>query len=118
MTPDHLFGLNGKTALVTGGATGIGRMAATGLPAAGARVLITSRKGDLCETVSKEINELNMEGSAEGFSGDVSSEEGINAVITEVKARTDVLNILMNNAGRPGGTLGTFLIPHGKPSCL
>ncbi|NDD09956.1 MAG: 3-oxoacyl-ACP reductase, partial [Rhodobacteraceae bacterium] len=33
MTPDHLFGLSGKTALVTGGATGIGRMAATGLAA-------------------------------------------------------------------------------------
>ena len=38
MTPDSLFGLTGKTALVTGGATGIGRMAATGLAAAGARV--------------------------------------------------------------------------------
>ena len=112
MTPNQLFGLNGKTALVTGGATGIGRMAATGLAAAGARVLITSRKGDLCETVSKEINELNMEGSAEGFSGDVGSEDGINAVITEVKARTDVLNILMNNAGRTwGAPLGAFPYP-------
>ncbi len=43
MTPDRLFGLAGKTALVTGGATGIGRMAAEGLVAAGARVFIASR---------------------------------------------------------------------------
>ena len=39
MTPSVLFDLSGKTALVTGGATGIGRMATTGLMAAGARVL-------------------------------------------------------------------------------
>ena len=60
MTPDHLFGLSGKTALVTGGATGIGRMAATGLTAAGAQVLIASRKGDICEAVAKEINALQL----------------------------------------------------------
>ncbi len=37
MTPSFLFDLTGKTALVTGGATGIGRMATTGLMAAGAQ---------------------------------------------------------------------------------
>ena len=112
MTPDHLFGLSGKTALVTGGATGIGRMAATGLAAAGARVLIASRKGDICEAVAKEINALQLAGSAEGFGGDVSSEDGINALITEMKSRTDKLQILMNNAGRTwGAPLGAF--PYG-----
>ncbi|NCW54148.1 MAG: SDR family NAD(P)-dependent oxidoreductase, partial [Rhodobacteraceae bacterium] len=112
MTPDHLFGLSGKTALVTGGATGIGRMAATGLAAAGARVLIASRKGDICEAVAKEINALQLAGSAEGFGGDVSSEDGINALITEVKSRTNRLKILMNNAGRTwGAPLGAF--PYG-----
>ena len=40
MTPDTLFSVHGKTALVTGGATGIGRMAAEALVRAGARVLI------------------------------------------------------------------------------
>ena len=112
MTPDHLFGLSGKTTLVTGGATGIGRMAATGLAAAGARVLIASRKGDICEAVAKEINALQLAGSAEGFGGDVSSEDGINALITEVKSRTDRLKILTNNAGRTwGAPLGDF--PYG-----
>ena len=43
---DDLFSLRGKSALVTGGATGIGRMIATGLVSAGADVLIVSRKGD------------------------------------------------------------------------
>lgn len=61
-----LFGLEGKTALVTGGATGIGRMAAEALVRAGARVLIASRKGEACEAVAKELNALGASGSAEG----------------------------------------------------
>jgi NAD(P)-dependent dehydrogenase (short-subunit alcohol dehydrogenase family) len=109
MTPEGLFGLSGKTALVTGGATGIGRMAATGLVAAGARVLIASRKGDACEAAAAEINALGLAGSAEGFAGDVGSEAGIAALIDAVKARTDTLHILMNNAGRTwGAPLGAF----------
>ena len=77
MTPSVLFDLSGKTALVTGGATGIGRMATTGLMAAGARVLIASRKGDACVAVSTELNDLGLSGTSEGFGGDVGSEIGI-----------------------------------------
>ena len=77
MTPSVLFDLSGKTALVTGGATGIGRMATTGLMAAGARVLIASRKGEGCVAVSTELNSLGLSGTAEGFGGDVGSEIGI-----------------------------------------
>ena len=51
---DDLFSVAGKTALVTGAATGIGRMAATALVKAGANVMIASRKGADCETVAAE----------------------------------------------------------------
>jgi len=106
---ENLFGLDGKTAIVTGGATGIGRMSATGLAAAGARVFIVSRKGELCEKVAREINDFKFPGSAVGFSGDVGCEDGINALIGKVKSRTDKLDILINNAGRTwGATLGVF----------
>ncbi len=94
-----LFGLNGKKALVTGGATGIGRMVATALVEAGAHVMIASRKGEDCAKVAEELNAMDAPGSAEGFSGDVSTEEGILALAEEVKKRTDELNILVNNAG-------------------
>ncbi|RIK85761.1 MAG: 3-oxoacyl-ACP reductase [Hyphomicrobiales bacterium] len=96
---ENLFSVAGKTALVTGAATGIGRMAATGLVMAGATVLIASRKGADCARAADEINALGGTGKAEGFAGDVSTEEGIAALVGEVKARTDRLDILINNAG-------------------
>ncbi len=112
MTPDSLFSLAGKTALVTGGATGIGRMAAHGLMAAGARVMIASRKGDACTATAAELNELGLPGCVEGFAGDVGSENGIAALVQELENRTDDLHILMNNAGRTWGKdLGAF--PYG-----
>ena len=93
-----LFSVAGKTALVTGAATGIGRMAATGLVMGGANVLIASRKGAECAKVAEELNALGN-GKAEGFAGDVSSEEGIAALVSDVRNRTDKLHILVNNAG-------------------
>lgn len=113
MTPDTLFSLHGKTALVTGGATGIGRMAAHGLVAAGATVLIASRKAEMCEAAAGEINALGLPGKAMGFAGDVGTADGIAALVAEVQARTDTLHILMNNAGRTwGAPLGEF--PHAQ----
>jgi len=106
---DELFSVGGKTALVTGAATGIGRMAATGLVHGGARVLIASRKGEHCEAVAKELNALDAPGSAEGFAGDVSTEEGVAALVEAVKQRTGELHILVNNAGATwGADLETF----------
>ncbi|MEO9682292.1 MAG: SDR family NAD(P)-dependent oxidoreductase [Tateyamaria sp.] len=111
MDPNTLFSLKGKVALVTGGATGIGRMAATGLMMAGAHVLIASRKGDACKAVAEELNAMDSPGSVEGFAGDVGSEDGIAGLVAEVNARTETLNILMNNSGVTwGAPLGQF--PH------
>lgn len=95
---EELFTVAGKTALVTGAATGIGRMAATALVRAGAHVLIASRKADHCIAVADELSQLGA-GKATGFGGDVGTEEGVAALVAEVKSRTDRLNILINNAG-------------------
>ncbi len=107
---EELFSLAGKTALVTGGATGIGRMIATALVRAGAHVMIASRKEDACLAVAAQINALpDAPGKAEGFAGDVSTKEGVNALVEAVKARTDKLDILFNNAGVTWGEpLETF----------
>lgn len=101
--PDELFSVEGKVALVTGAASGIGLMAATALARAGARVLVCSRRADACEAAAAEINAVGGPGSAEGFRGDVGSEEGVAGLAAEVRARTGRLDILINNAGLTWG---------------
>lgn len=96
---EELFSLKGKTALVTGGATGIGRMAATAMVHAGAKVLIASRKGEECAATADEINTLGGSGMAIGFKGDVGHEQGVNDLAQDVQNSTDNLDILINNAG-------------------
>jgi NAD(P)-dependent dehydrogenase (short-subunit alcohol dehydrogenase family) len=97
---EGLFRLDGKVALVTGGATGIGRMIAEALAGGGARVLLASRREEACATAAAEINATFGPGSAEGFRGDVGSEEGVEALSQAVGDRCDALSILVNNAGK------------------
>lgn len=106
---ESLFSLAGKTALVTGGATGIGRMVAETLVRAGAEVLIASRKGEACELVAAELNALGAPGHAAGLAGDVGTEAGVASLAAAVGARSPRLHILVNNAGRSwGAPLGEF----------
>ena len=64
---DDLFGLSGKTAVITGAATGIGRMMAEALVRAGARVLIASRKGADCARVAAELTAIGPGAAANSF---------------------------------------------------
>ncbi len=98
--PSELFSVRGRTALVTGGATGIGRICAEALLTAGARVLIASRKAEACEAAAEELSAL---GPCEGFGGTVATEAGVAALVAETRRRADVLHILINNAGLTWG---------------
>jgi NAD(P)-dependent dehydrogenase (short-subunit alcohol dehydrogenase family) len=103
---EQLFSLDNKTALVTGGANGLGRMIANALAGAGARVLLTSRKAGDAERAAAEIGPA---GTAQGFAADLSTTEGCNDLVRRVRAETDRLEILVNNAGRTwGAPLETF----------
>ena len=97
---ERLFDLKGKTALVTGGATGIGRICASVLLQAGARVIIASRKADACQAAAEELCTF---GPCEGFGGDVGTEAGVLALAQEIKSRASKLDILVNNAGATWG---------------
>jgi NAD(P)-dependent dehydrogenase (short-subunit alcohol dehydrogenase family) len=100
MHRDTLFCVSGRTALVTGGATGLGRHAAEALVRNGARVIIASRKRAACEETARELSAF---GECEAIQGDISSEDGVRSLAEEVTARCDRLDILVNNAGATWG---------------
>ncbi|HUI03049.1 MAG TPA: SDR family oxidoreductase [Acidimicrobiales bacterium] len=95
-----LFSIAGKTAVVTGGSRGIGRMIATGYVRAGAKVYISSRKADACDALAAELSEL---GECLSLPADLSTEEGCRALADAVAAREPALHILVNNAGNTWG---------------
>lgn len=89
-----LFDVAGKTVVVTGGSRGIGAMIATGLVAAGATVVITSRKAADLEALATELGDQCIP-----IPADLSTEVGIRALADAVAAHTDRLHVLVNNAG-------------------
>ena len=90
-----LFSLEGRTALVTGGSRGIGRMIAEGFLGAGAaRVYITARKVAEVEATAAELGERCI-----ALPGDIATMAGIEALVAEVSLREESLDILVNNAG-------------------
>ena len=103
---ERLFGLGGKTALVTGGTRGIGMMIARGLLQAGAHVVISSRKADACEQAVAVLSEF---GDVRAVAADLSRQEECKRLAADVLSRTDTLDILVNNAGATWGEpLETF----------
>jgi len=89
-----LFSVHGRVALVTGGSAGIGRMIATGLASAGARVYICARNADKVARAAAE-----MQGDVIGLAADIATIEGISKLVEEISAREPKLHILVNNAG-------------------
>ena len=97
---NDLFSLKGRTALITGGSRGIGRMIAAGFLAQGARVYISARKAMACDQTAIE---LSKQGFCVSLPGDVATVEGAKALAAEFAAREDKLDILVNNAGAAWG---------------
>jgi NAD(P)-dependent dehydrogenase (short-subunit alcohol dehydrogenase family) len=93
---ERLFSVQGKTVLITGGSSGIGLMMANGFVRAGARVYITGRKAEQLEAARKSLSEL---GDVRAIQGDVSTVEGLEAVVKTIAAQEPRLHVLINNAG-------------------
>ncbi len=89
--------LNGKTAVVTGAASGIGKEIALTLARAGASVAIADLNLAGAEAVAREIEQAG--GKAMGVAMDVTSEEAVNQGIDRVAAAYGGIDILVSNAG-------------------
>lgn len=93
---DRLFSLEGKTALVTGGTSGIGRMIAAGLARRGVRTFITGRDQAVAEKVA---NEISGPGEAIGLVADFAEEDAPRLLAAALGEQADALHLLVNNAG-------------------
>jgi len=85
--------LDGKRALVTGGARGIGRATAQAFVAAGARAVLLDRDADEAQRVAADL------GNAEAHALDVTNETAVDGLIDTLAARIGRIDILVNSAG-------------------
>src|SRR4051812_5115630 len=96
MTSLDLFRLEGRIAIISGGAGIVGRHIVRALAEAGAVTIVASRSTDSCEALA---NELRGEGlQAEGEQCDFAAEHEITALRERVLSRHGGLDILVNNA--------------------
>ena len=90
------FGLDGRTAVVTGARTGIGRSCALALAAAGADVVLWGRQDGDCEKVAAEVRSLGRE--ARSVHADMGDRSAMTATAVALADQHHV-DILVNNAG-------------------
>lgn len=95
MNVKQLFDLTNKTAIVTGGGTGIGKQIAFAYAEAGANVVLCSRKVEVCQEVCNQLNEMGVNSLA--LKCDVSNPDDINYVISETLKKFGRIDILVNN---------------------
>jgi NAD(P)-dependent dehydrogenase (short-subunit alcohol dehydrogenase family) len=101
-----LFRLEGRSALVTGGTRGLGRVMAEALAETGASVCITSRSIDAARTAANEIAAASG-ARVEGIEAEVATADGVNRLADVAHRDFGRVDILVNNAGvNIRGTVG------------
>src|SRR3981081_3384025 len=93
-----LFDMSGKGAVITGSTRGIGRAIAERMAEHGAKVVISSRKQDVCDQVTKEINDKFGKGRAVSIAANISSKENLQNLVTESNRAFGKIDVLVCNA--------------------
>jgi NAD(P)-dependent dehydrogenase (short-subunit alcohol dehydrogenase family) len=118
--------MSGKTVLITGGTGGIGKAAAIGLAAEGARVGITGRDRARAEAAAADIARESGNQAVDIFVADMSSQLEVRRLAGEVLAAYPRLDVLLNNVGgfwahrhvTADGLEHTFALNHLAPFLL
>lgn len=98
LTISSLFSFTTHVAVITGGGSGLGEMAAQAFVQNGARVIIASRKEKELMKVADRLNALGP-GKCEYVVADLKDKAGCEALCAEVGRRTDRVTVLLNNSG-------------------
>ncbi len=117
--------MNGRTVLITGASSGIGRATALGLATMGARVAITGRDRERTEAAAGEIRQAGG-GQVDVFVADMSSQAEVRRLAAEVLQRLPRIDVLVNNVGgywdtrhvTADGLERTFALNHLAPYLL
>ncbi|HYI23685.1 MAG TPA: SDR family oxidoreductase [Candidatus Limnocylindrales bacterium] len=118
--------MSGKTVLVTGGTSGLGKAAATALASMGARVGITGRDRSRAEMAAADIVKDSNSHAVDVFVADMSSQTEVRRLAGEVLAAYPRLDVLLNNVGgfwahrhvTADGLEHTFALNHLAPFLL
>jgi retinol dehydrogenase 14 len=97
--PDIRVDMTGKTCLITGGNSGIGKATALGLAKLGANVVIVSRSKERGEAALAEIIANSGNRNVELMLADMSSQDSIRGLASDFKVGHEKLHVLVNNAG-------------------
>ena len=119
-------GMGGKTVLITGGTSGIGKATAVALAAMGADVVVTGRDPERGERAVEEIRGESTGGSVELMLADLALQAEVRRLAEEFGGRHDRLDVLVNNAGlvqstrteTPDGIETTLAVNHLAPFLL
>ncbi|MBI1378235.1 MAG: SDR family oxidoreductase [Frankiales bacterium] len=95
------FSLDGRVAIVTGGAGLYGRHIAQALAEAGAHVVLAARGVDACEAAAEELRSAGLSATAHPL--DLTREESVRAVRDDVRRAHGRIDVLVNNAVARGG---------------
>jgi NAD(P)-dependent dehydrogenase (short-subunit alcohol dehydrogenase family) len=96
--PGERFDLSGKVALVTGGTRGLGRAMAMAMAAAGADLVISSRKPEACERVAEEVSAATGR-RTHPVAADVGRWADVDSLVEAAYGAFDRIDVLVNNAG-------------------
>jgi len=93
-----LFDMTGKVAVITGSTRGIGLAIAERMAEHGAKVVISSRKADVCDKVAKDINAKYGEGRAASVPANISSKENLQHLVDKSNRAFGKIDVLVCNA--------------------
>ncbi len=93
----EMLDMSGRTAIVTGGGTHLGRAMASALAEMGASVYIASRRAELCEETARELRDHGLD--VTGLGCDVTKESEVDAMVERVMADHGRLDVMVANSG-------------------